>query len=155
MKTDTPVRNESYRVCVVGVGFVGLTLSVALTIKGISVKGIEKNLQVVENLNKGFTDVLEPGLDEALSLALSNGLFEVHAIGESEKELQDCNVFIITVGTPIRNRLVDLNLLSSAVDEILPFLKNQDLVIVRSTVMVGATRDLVLTKLNATGLVII
>lgn len=146
--------NSRYKVCVVGVGFVGLTLGVALTVKGISVRCIEKNTQLVENLNRGETDVFEPGLDEALTLALSDGLFEAYGIGENAKDLLDCNVFIITVGTPIRDRLVDLKLLSSAVDEIVPYLKDQDLVIVRSTVMVGATRDLVLPKLVATGLVI-
>ena len=154
MNSESIKENDRYKVCVVGVGFVGLTLGVALTVKGISVCGIEKNLQLVENLNKGETDVLEPGLDDALSLALSKNLFKVHAIGAPEKSLLDCNVFIITVGTPIRDRLVDLKLLSGAVDEIVPYLKNQDLVIVRSTVMVGATRDLVLPKLMATGLVI-
>lgn len=152
MNAESIKEYSGYKVCVVGVGFVGLTLGVALTAKGISVRGIEKNPQLVENLNKGETDVLEPGLDEALSLAISHDLFKVHALGESEKNLLDCNVFIITVGTPIRGRLVDLKLLSSAIDEIVPYLKDQDLVIVRSTVMVGATRDLVLPKLIATGL---
>ena len=146
--------NSKYKVCIVGVGFVGLTLGIALTSKGISVSGIEKNSQLVENLNNGETDVLEPGLDEALSLAISNDLFKVHPVGGFEESLHDCNVFIITVGTPIRDRRIDLKLLDSAVDEIVPYLKDQDLVIVRSTVMIGSTRDLILPKLIATGLTI-
>ena len=152
MSVKNVTKNDHYKVCVIGVGFVGLTLGVALTTKGISVRGIEKNAQIVKQLNKGETDVLEPGLEDALTLALSKGLFEVYTIGAQKKNLFDCNVFIITVGTPIHDRQVDLSLLSSAVNEIVPYLKPQDLVIVRSTVMVGATRDLVLPKLTETGL---
>ncbi len=154
MSTENNLGNHQYKVCIIGIGFVGLTLGVALTSEGVWVRGIEKNPQLVKDLNAGKTEVLEPGLDEALSLAVSKGLFKAYSISVHEPELSNCNVFIITVGTPIRDRLIDLELLGAAVDEIIPYLKDHDLVIIRSTVMIGATRDLVLPKLVKTGLVI-
>lgn len=153
MKDDRHLMESdaTYRVCIVGVGFVGLTLAIALTEKGVSVRGLERNEQLVSNLNRGETDVLEPGLDSALDDALERNLFRVYGVGVSEEELTKCNVFIVTVGTPIRDRSVNLQPLSSAIDEIIPYLGQNDLVIVRSTVMVGSTRDLVLPKLQAAG----
>lgn len=152
MKTDEVIGDHKYKVCIIGVGFVGLTLGIALASKGISVRGIEKNEKLVKDLNEGRTKVVEPGLDEALSSAVREGLFSAYPVGGNEKDLLDCNVFIITVGTPIRDRFIDLELLGAAVDEIVPYLKDHDLVIIRSTVMIGATRELVLPKLLETGL---
>ena len=144
-------KDRAFEVCIVGVGFVGLTLAMALTGKGIRVRGIEKNAKVVQELNGGFTEVLEPGLDESLSKSNRAGLFSVHHVGEDGADISRCNVFIITVGTPIRDRVIDMEMLSNAVEDILPYLKQNDLVIVRSTVMVGATRNLVLAMLTTTG----
>ena len=140
-----------YEVCIVGVGFVGLTLAMALTKKGIKVRGIEKNTEVVKDLNDAITEVLEPGLDDSLSESIKNELFSVHPVGEHGEDIFRCNVFIITVGTPIRNHEIDIEILGNAIDEIVPYLKQNDLVIVRSTVMVGTTRNLVLSKLANTG----
>jgi UDP-N-acetyl-D-mannosaminuronic acid dehydrogenase len=154
MKPDKVNGNPQYKVCIVGVGFVGLTLGIALTTKGVSVRGIEKNAQLVKDLNDGRTEIVEPGLDEALSSAVIEGLFKAYPVGGHETDLLDCNVFIITVGTPIRDRLIDLDPLGAAVDEIVPYLKEGDLVIIRSTVAIGATRDRVLPKLVKTGLAI-
>ncbi len=141
----------SFEVCIVGVGFVGLTLAMALTRKGIKVRGIDKNSKLVEDLNYGVTEVLEPGLEESLTEAIKKGLFSVHQAGEDVADISNCNVFIITVGTPIRNRVANLDILRQAVAGILPYLMPNDLVIVRSTVMVGVTRNLVLTELKKTG----
>jgi nucleotide sugar dehydrogenase len=144
--------SKPVEVCIVGVGFVGLTLAMALTKKGIKVRGLEKNSKFVEDLNNGVTEVLEPGLDESLTEAIRDGLFNVYQAEEDIADILSCNVFILTVGTPIQNRTVDMEILRNAVKGILPYLKTNDLVIVRSTVMVGATRSLVLALLEETGL---
>ena len=60
MNSDTQTKATGFEVCIVGVGFVGLTLAMALTRKGIKVRAIEKNRQIVENLNSGITEILEP-----------------------------------------------------------------------------------------------
>ncbi len=153
MRLDLTIKpnKKAFEVCIVGVGFVGLTLAMALTRKGIRVRGIEKNARVLEELVNGITEVLEPGLDQSLTDAIRDGLFSVHSIEEDSAEIFYCNVFIITVGTPIRNRVIDMEILSSAVEDIVPYLKENDLVIVRSTVMVGATRNLVLSRLKNIG----
>ena len=143
---------KKFEVCIVGVGFVGLTLAIALTRKGIRVRGVEKNAKVVRELNDAITDVLEPGLGESLSVATRSGLFTVHKVGEDCADISRSNVFIITVGTPIRDRVIDLKILSNAIEDILPYIKQNDLVVVRSTVMVGATRNIVLARLKDTGL---
>ena len=152
MDPNINTQENTPEVCIVGVGFVGLTLAMALTRNGIKVRGIETNTEMVRNLNSGITDVLEPGLNRTLRTAIKNNLFSVHSVEDLGVDYSLCNVFIITVGTPIRNRTVDIEHLRSAVQEITLHLKHNDLVIVRSTVMVGATRELVLPILRSTGL---
>ena len=153
MRLDLAInaKESAYEVCIVGVGFVGLTLAMALTKKGIRVRGVEKNVKVVQELNEGVTEVLEPGLDETLSESIRNGLFSVHPVGKDGEDISRCNVFIITVGTPIQDRVIDVKIISNAVEDIVPYLKKDDLVIVRSTVLVGTTRNLVLSRLVSTG----
>ena len=46
MNSDTQTKATGFEVCIVGVGFVGLTLAMALTRKGIKVRAIEKNRQI-------------------------------------------------------------------------------------------------------------
>ena len=60
--------DSSPTVCVVGVGFVGLTLSVTLCDYGMKVLGWEKNNAIRAELAAGRTLILEPGLEEKLKL---------------------------------------------------------------------------------------
>ena len=94
MDLQINAKEISFEVCIVGVGFVGLTLAMALTRKGIKVRGIEKNSRFVEDLNHGVTEVLEPGLGESLTEAIQKGLFSVHQAGEDAADISNCNVFV-------------------------------------------------------------
>jgi UDP-N-acetyl-D-mannosaminuronic acid dehydrogenase len=135
-------------VCIVGVGFVGLTLSMTLCDFGFEVIGYEKDLTKSENLSRGITDIQEPGMDIKLSSHIKEQSF---SMVKDIKDASSANVFIITVGTPLREGSIDLASLTLAIKEILPILKNQDLVIVRSTTAIGTCREVVLPLLKSTG----
>ncbi len=132
-----------YRVCVVGVGFVGLTLALSLTKQGISVVVLEKDAEVVDELRNNITRFDEPDLSSLLSLALTSGLMQILSITDSLETLDDCNVFVLTVGTPLTQGKVKLEFLENAARTISPYVSPGDLVVLRSTVKVGVTRDLV------------
>ena len=87
-----------YKVCIVGAGFVGLTLALSLTKRGQHVIAIEKDLNVVNELRAGYVRFDEPELLSYLSDATSKGLFEVFSPEENIEILKECNVFILTVG---------------------------------------------------------
>lgn len=86
------------RVGIVGLGYVGLTLAIAAANKGIEVYGIEINPKIKQCLKDNRAHFYEPGLDDLIKL--HNGK-NFHCI-DSFSEINDIEVFIITVGTPLK-----------------------------------------------------
>ena len=140
--------DSSPTVCVVGVGFVGLTLSVTLCDYGMKVLGWEKNNAIRAELAAGRTLILEPGLEEKLKLHTKSENFK--AIN-SFQEARAASIFIVTVGTPIKNSSIDLTQIENALLQVAPALDDNDLVIIRSTTAVGTCRELILPLLQKTG----
>jgi UDP-N-acetyl-D-mannosaminuronic acid dehydrogenase len=135
-------------VCVIGVGFVGLTLSVTLCDYGMKVLAWEKNDEIREDLATGRTGILEPGLQEKLKSHSELGNFRTI---QSFEEASAATVFIVTVGTPIKNNSIDLTQIENALLQVAPALDDNDLVIIRSTTAVGTCRDLIVPLLHKTG----
>jgi UDP-N-acetyl-D-mannosaminuronic acid dehydrogenase len=131
-------------VCVVGLGFVGLTLSVALARKGFKVYGAESNDTIRETLKKGIPHFFEPGLDKFLKRYIGNQIFIEKSVEDFKNEQID--YIIISVGTPYNksssNVLFDG--LYNALDSISKIYTGEQHIILRSTVSVGTTRKIVL-----------
>jgi UDP-N-acetyl-D-mannosaminuronic acid dehydrogenase len=136
-------------VCVLGMGYVGLTLGAALADVGFRVFGVEIRDDVVSRLEAGEPHFYEPGLADQLGRLVRRGdvTFTRHIP-------DGCNarVYIITVGTPLgpdgRSRL---DMVDSVSREVAVHLRDGDMVILRSTVKLGTTRDVVQPILDATG----
>lgn len=128
-------------ICVLGLGYVGLTLSVTLASIGFNVYGIEIRKKVISDLKKKKPHFYEPGLLDALKKVIKNKKFQFfHKIPKKWKG----NVFIITVGTPLdRNGRSRTDLIKNVSNEVGIFLKKNDLVILRSTVKIGTSRNIV------------
>lgn len=133
------------KVAIFGQGYVGVTLSAALSNRGHIVTGIDIDKDLVANLSKGKTFVHEPGLDDMINSSLERGVLKF----QTPEEHVDANVFIIAVGTPVLSTgAADLKSLISASKSVSKFLKRGDLVMLRSTVPVGITKDVVLPILE-------
>jgi UDP-N-acetyl-D-mannosaminuronic acid dehydrogenase len=130
------------------VGFVGLTLSVTLCNYGMKVLGWEKNNTIRAELAEGKTVILEPGLQESLKLHTESGNFR--AI-DSFQEARDASIFIVTVGTPIKDNSIDLSQIENALLQVAPALDDNDLVIIRSTTAIGTCREVILPLIQKTG----
>ncbi|AKZ59709.1 putative nucleotidyl N-acetylglucosamine dehydrogenase [Streptomyces ambofaciens ATCC 23877] len=138
---------EEFDVCVVGLGYVGVTLAAALLSTGRSVLGYENDPAVAEELAQGRLQVAEPGVGEAVRDGVASGAFAV--TGDlGERRLPP--VVIICVGTPIQagGATPDLSHLRAATEAIAAGTDDNTLVIVRSTVPVRTSRDLVLPVLR-------
>ena len=85
------------KVCVVGLGFIGLPLAVSFANSGADVIGYDLRREIVDKVNKGESHVFEPGLEETLKKVLKRGTFRATQI---VSEMQKCKFIIITVGTP-------------------------------------------------------
>jgi len=143
MNVNKPVPTK--RVYVIGLGYVGLTLTAHLIKNGQDIIGVEINAATIEMIRKNGTHFHEPGLSKIINEALLDGSFEiVESLNSPQTKASSKNIFIITVGTPIdSNKKVVISHIVRACEQIGRILKPQDLVVLRSTVRVGTTLEVV------------
>ena len=131
---------------VYGLGFVGLTLAVALAGRGHIVTGIDTDERLVATLLAGESHVFEPRLPDMMRRALDHKQLAFRALPGDEHH----RVVIIAVGTPLEDDgSPSLAALQAVCEMVGPRLKRGDLVMLRSTVPVGTTRGLVRELLEA------
>ena len=137
-----------YDVGIIGLGYVGLTLGTAFAKSGLKVLGIEKRQDIVSLVNQGKSHFAELGLEQIIKEQINNG----NLIAKTKFDASDhCKYFIITVGTPLdTSRKPRLDMIRSAVSEIVNHIDDGATVIVRSTVEVGTTRNCVDAELKKT-----
>ena len=127
------------KLAIIGLGYVGLPLAVEFA-KKFQVIGFDINQNRVNDLNQGHDATLEVS-DESLKSVLNkniNGL----KLSCDVQDLNDCNVYIVTVPTPVdKNNRPILTPLIKASETIGKVLKKEDIVIYESTVYPGATEE--------------
>jgi nucleotide sugar dehydrogenase len=146
--TATP-EPSGHKVCVIGLGYVGLTLATVLADVGFDVHGIERQPGLVAQLRRGEPHFYEAGLEKALRRVQSLGRFHVsERIGPDST----ATAFIITVGTPLgSDGHARLDMLEQVTRDIAAVLRTGDLVVARSTVVLGTTRRVIKPILDAAG----
>lgn len=133
-------------ICIIGLGYVGLTLAVVMAECGFHVVGVEKRLDLLEKLKLGDPGFFEPGLKATLKRVISNKTLELY---QEIPHHSPATVYIITVGTPIDlSKEICLENIINICETLLSRLENGDMVLLRSTVKLGTTRDLVLPLLQ-------
>jgi UDP-N-acetyl-D-galactosamine dehydrogenase len=141
---------EKVKICVVGLGYVGLPLAVAFTEK-YKVVGIDINFKRVNELNLGTDTTLEIENAE-MQAALNRGFL----LSTDINDARDCNIFIVTVPTPTdkHNRpvLTPMIKASQAIAKLLKLKSTQNhlpsIVIYESTVYPGVTEDEMVPELE-------
>lgn len=141
-----PANFVDKKVCIIGLGYVGLTLAVAMAEVGFEVYGVERDEHVVEVVRSGRAHFSELGLDERLARQVAAGRLVASCEWPQPGEN---SVYIITVGTPLMNGVTNLNAIRSVTMSISGLIKSGDMVILRSTVRVGVSRELVKPILDA------
>lgn len=126
-----------YKIAVIGLGYVGLPLAVEFAQKHPTI-GFDISQPRIEELNTGYDRTLE--IEDAY-LAKVNKKFGFKSTSNLQ-EIKDCNIFIVTVPTPIdKNKRPNLTPLIKASESIGKVLKIGDIVIYESTVYPGATEE--------------
>lgn len=147
--TPLPDRFPDRSVCVVGCGYVGLTLAVTLAACGFTVLGVEVREDVVAGLRDGRAHFHEPGMESQMRRLLKSGRL---SFDSAIPEGCDANVYIITVGTPLgEDGRARLDMVARAAGEVADRLSGGELVVMRSTVKLGTTREVVVPILDAPG----
>jgi nucleotide sugar dehydrogenase len=128
---------KTREVHVIGLGYVGLTLAIALVEAGFRVIGVDRDKKVVADLLAGKPHFHEVGLEPLLKYHLNKSL-------TISSKIEAGDVYIICVGTPIDEKKEPvMEYILDASKSVGRVLKKDDLVILRSTVPVGTCRKTV------------
>ena len=126
------------KVCIVGLGYIGLPTAAVVASAGNEVVGLDTNKDIVDKVNRGQVHIVEPNLEQLVNKAVEKG--NLRAIIEPEP----ADVFLVAVPTPFKdiNHTPDLSYVEAAARTISSVLKKGDLVILESTSPVGTTAKL-------------
>jgi UDP-N-acetyl-D-mannosaminuronic acid dehydrogenase len=136
---------RSWKVGIIGLGYVGLTLAAAMARRGgYEVHGVDAQSAVVESLSRGEPHIFEPGVSEAFGELVGEKIFVAAELPENELD-----AVVICVSTPVDDATHEpyLKNLVAAAEHVAERCRPDTLVVVRSTVPVGASRRFVLPPL--------
>jgi UDP-N-acetyl-D-mannosaminuronic acid dehydrogenase len=145
------------KICVLGLGYIGLPTASIFSTHGLQVSGVDVNLQVLSTLRKGKVHIHEPGLRETLAEALKSGNLTIHDAPV------EADAFIIAVPTPffeekygeydgMKYRQADMRAVRSATESIVPVLRQGNLVVLESTSPPRTTIDMLIPILQKSGM---
>lgn len=127
-------------VVVGGCGHVGLPLALCLSSVGWSAKAYDTNADVVSLVNSGVMPFMEEGAASALEKELQTGRFVATTSPDS---IRDADVVVVVIGTPVDEHLnPNPSEIGRALAASLPYLRDDQLIVLRSTVFPGVTRYL-------------
>jgi UDP-N-acetyl-D-mannosaminuronic acid dehydrogenase len=134
------------KIAIMGMGYVGLTLSVVLARRGFKVYGIEINRSVAQDLKNGRPHFHENRLEVLLKEQQRLGGLEIL------ESLPDCgiDVYIVSVGTPLKKGTKEPNMehIKNVTSSVAVHMKKGSMVALRSTVPVGTSRNVVIPLLE-------
>lgn len=134
------------KICVIGLGYIGLPTSLLFASAGHEVLGVDINPKILEKLRSKQLPFSEPGLEELFRNAAKK--FRV------SDRLESSDVYIIAVPTPVENglKIADLKAVKSASQAILQVIQDGQIVILESTVPPGTSEHLILPILRENGI---
>ncbi|WP_010676938.1 nucleotide sugar dehydrogenase [Bacillus timonensis] len=135
------------KICVVGLGYIGLPTAVMFANHGYKVHGVDINEKAVNMINDKKLHIEEPGLQERLDKAVDSGHFHASTTPV------EADVYIIAVPSPINSdKTANMDYVREATKSITPFLKKDNLVILESTVPPRTVEDVMLPILKESSL---
>lgn len=135
------------KVCILGLGYIGLPTAGMLASSGYKVYGVDVNPKVVNTINNSDIHIEEPGLKTLVNAAINSGNLEAY---EKPKE---ADIYIIAVPTPVKeNKKACLDYIEIAANSIINLLKPSDLVILESTSPPETTKNFLVPILKKSNL---
>ena len=136
------------KLCVLGLGYIGLPTASTFATHGVEVVGVDVNEKIIETLKSGGLHIHEPGLGELVAKAVQTGMLRVATRPEP------ADAFIIAVPTPFydSDKRADMRAVKSATEAITPHLRKGNLVVLESTSPPRTTTDLIVPILEKSGL---
>jgi UDPglucose 6-dehydrogenase len=129
------------KISVIGCGYLGAVHAASMAELGHEVIGIDVDPAKIRSLSAGEAPFFEPGLTEILSSALASGRL---SFSTDMADVRGARVHFVAVGTPQRRgeNAADLTYVDAAIEGLIPYLAEGDLVVGKSTVPVGTAARL-------------
>ncbi len=149
MNLKDKIEDRSAKVCVIGLGYVGLPLGIAYAHAGYAVCGFDIDTEKVERLNRGQSYVMDVP-DDQLGPLVENRRFSATS---DQMVLKDADILSICVPTPLnKTKDPDVSFILRVSHEIKEHLRAGQLVILESTTYPGTTEELIRPILEDSGL---
>ena len=127
---------SNHKICIIGLGYVGLPLAARFSLKGFDVLGFDINNTRVEDLRNSIDTNNDMASSEIVNL------LEGCKLSSNEEDLKDRNIYIVTVPTPINeDKTPDLNPIIHSSELVGKYISKGSIVIYESTVYPGVTDD--------------
>ena len=125
---------KNKKICVIGLGYIGLPTAALLANRGYDVHGVDVVQSTVDIINRGEIHIVEPELDTFVKAAVKSGKLK------ADLKPIEADVFIIAVPTPFHEGYVpNIDYVVSATKAIASYVKEGNIVILESTSPVGTT----------------
>lgn len=122
------------KVCVVGLGYIGLPTSALLANRGYEVHGVDVMQSTVDTINKGEIHIVEPELDIYVKAAVNSGMLK------ADTKPKESDIYILAVPTPFNEGYIpNIDYVISATKAIAPYVREGNIIILESTSPVGTT----------------
>lgn len=142
------LRDKLSIIAIVGLGYVGLPLAIAMTESDFHVVGIDKDEARVTSLKRGESPITDVD-DARLKKAIESGNLTLTLDFASAK---DSDVIIICVPTPLtKHKEPDTSHIIEAIESVIPYLHQGQLVVLESTSYPGTTEEIIKPRLEALG----
>jgi UDPglucose 6-dehydrogenase len=133
--------NSGFKVCVIGVGYVGLVTGACLAELGNTVYGIDLDIKKIEKLNQGIVPFYEPGIEDMLTKNIKFGRLKFTT--DLGTGVSSSDIIFIAVGTPSNNDgSVDVSNVLDVAEKIARYIGEYKVVVVKSTVPVGTVEEI-------------
>lgn len=133
------------RICIVGLGYIGLPTAALLANKGFQVHGVDVNEHVIDTINRGEIHIVEPELDKFVRSAVKSGSLIANI------DPVESDIFMIAVPTPFyadrlnkvtNSPIPNIDKILDASKKIAPYIKPGNLILLESTSPVGTTKKM-------------
>ena len=145
------LNSKTLRVCVIGIGRIGLPTALSFAKSGLQTIGVDINEKLVENINSGkFPLKDEPGYDEIFDSVLKTKKFS--ATTKIEDAVPNSDLILLSLPTPMdKNNIPDYSALRTVSSKLSDILSPNSLVIVESTVEPGFIEDEMISLISKSG----
>lgn len=146
------IRNKQSKICVIGLGYVGLPTATFFAEKGFEVIGVDVDETKVTMINSGYSPLKDLNLDDKIRSATEKK--KLKATTNTNTAVAESDIILIIVPTPVTEaKEPDLRYITAAAEDISKSLHKGQLVILESTTYPGTTEEVLQPILEKSGLV--